>query len=206
MVFRLDSEYLNSVFKGSYTKEVVDITLAIAQKYNEENEDTCKKTINNVFLQSARNSTTSRWPKIFHQSNFNEEYNGIVHLLSRIKGLPNSHYFQTWIWWYMNIIRKGNDMIDWGEQISDAICEQLKEVRTNLKFYMTFYLVYAVASMRKFPRLSTKGDRRQTPVWDYYSKLTIANWGSHCRRVNDVLFVIWKCLFDKELQKKDFQM
>lgn len=69
----------------------------------------------------------------------------------------------------MNIIRKGNDKIDWGEKIRDAIYEQLKEVRTTLKFYMTSYLVYVAASMRQFSGLSTKGDRRKTAIWDYYS-------------------------------------
>lgn len=135
VVIRLDSEYFNSIFKGSYTEEVVDITLASAHKWYEVNEDKCKKKINNVFLQSAINCTTSHWPKLFHRSDFTEEYNDIVTLLSQIKGLPDSHYFQTWMCWYMNIIRKGNDKIDRGQQISDAICKQFKEVRTTLKLY-----------------------------------------------------------------------
>lgn len=82
MVIRLDSEYFNSLFKGSYTEEVVDITLVSAQNYYEENEDNYKKTINNVFMQSSQNSTTFRWSKFFHRSDFNEEYNDIVTLLS----------------------------------------------------------------------------------------------------------------------------
>lgn len=90
----------------------------------------------------------------------------------------------------MNIIRKGNDKIYQGEQISDVICDQLKEIRTTLKFYMTSYLVCATASMRQFPGLSTKGDRRQTLVWDYYSQLTIINWRSHFCRVNDAFFAV----------------
>lgn len=98
------------------------------------------------------------------QNIFIEEYNDMVTFLSQVKGLPDSHYFQPWMCWYMNIIRKGNDRIDWGEQISDAIFNQLKEARTTLKFYVTSYLVYVVASMRQFPGLSTKGDRRQTLV------------------------------------------
>lgn len=67
-VIHLYSEYFNSILKGSYTKEVVGITLTSAHKWYKEYEDKCKKTINNVFLQTARNSTTSHWPKLFHRS------------------------------------------------------------------------------------------------------------------------------------------
>lgn len=94
VVIRLDSKYFNSIFKGSYTEEVVDITLASAQKWYEENEDKRKKIINKVFLQSARNSTTSCCPKLFHRSDFTQEYNDIVTLLPWIKGLLDSHFFK----------------------------------------------------------------------------------------------------------------
>lgn len=104
--------------------------------------------------------------------------------------------------YYTSIIRKGNTKIDWGEQISDALCAQLKEVKTTLKFYMTSYLVNAAASMRQYPSLSTKSDKRLVHVWNYYDQLTIKNQGSHFRRVNDAFFFVWKCMFDKDLQKK----
>lgn len=78
VVIHLDSEYFNSIFKGSYVEEVMDITPTRAHKWYEENEDKCKKTINNVFLQTATNSTTSHWPKFFHRSDFTMEYNVIV--------------------------------------------------------------------------------------------------------------------------------
>lgn len=92
--------------------------------------------------------------------------------------------------YYMKIIRKGVARIDWGEQISDALCAQLKEVKVTLKFYMNSYLVYAVASMRQYPSLSTKGDRRLVPVREYCDQLTIKNQGSHYRRVNDAFFAV----------------
>lgn len=52
-VIHLNSEYFNSVYKGSYTEEVVDINQGRAQKWYEENDNKCKKTINNVFLSSS---------------------------------------------------------------------------------------------------------------------------------------------------------
>lgn len=67
---------------------------------------------------------------------------------------------------------------------------------------MTSYLVYAIASMRQYPGFSTKDDRRLVPVWDNYYQLIIDNQRSHFRRVNDVAFVVWKCMFDKGLKKK----
>lgn len=193
---------LDSVFKGSPVEEVVDISQESAQEYYEKNEVKCKKAINIVYLSTARNSTTSQWPKYFHRSDFNEEYNDMVTVLAWVKGLNDSHYFQNSMCYYMNIIRKGDAKIDWGEQISDALCAQLKEVKVTLKLYMTSYLLYAAASMKQYPGLSTKGDRRLVPVREYYDQLTIKNQGSHFRRVNDAFFDVWKCMFDKILQKK----
>lgn len=99
----------------------------------------------------------------------------------------------------INIIRKGATRIDWGEQISDVLCAQLKEVKVTLKFYMTSYLVYVAASMKQYLGLSIKGDRRVVPVWEYYDQLTIKNQGNHYRRVIDAFFAVWKCIFDKGL-------
>lgn len=126
----------------------------------------------------------------------------MVTMLSRVRGLKDSHYFQSWMCYYMKIIRKGAARIDWGEHISDALCAHLKEVKVTLKFYMISYLVYEAASMRQYPGLSTKGDRRLVPVWEYYDQLTIKNQGSLYRRVNDAFFAVWKCMFDKGLQKR----
>lgn len=67
---------------------------------------------------------------------------------------------------------------------------------------MTSYLVYAAASMRQYLGLSTKGERRLVPVWEYYDQLMIKNQGNHFRRVNDSFFAMWKCMFDKSLQKE----
>lgn len=118
----LDNVFFNSVFKGSLVEEVADITQESAQEYYEKNNDKCKKVINIVFLSAARISLTSRWPKGFHRSDFNEEYNDMLTMLSRVRGLKDSHYFQNWMCSYMKIIRKGVTRIDWGEQISDALC------------------------------------------------------------------------------------
>lgn len=148
VIMTLDSVFFNSIFKGSLAEEVANISQESAQEYYEKHEDKCKKVINIVYLSTARSSLTSRWPKSFHRSDFNKEYNDMVTMLSRVRGLKDSHYFQSWTIYYMNIIRKGAARIDWGEQINDVLCAQLKEVKVTLKFYMTSYLVYAATSMR----------------------------------------------------------
>ncbi|XP_059064729.1 uncharacterized protein LOC131856815 [Cryptomeria japonica] len=58
-----EDDMQDCVFKGSPVEEVADITQENAQEYFEKNEVKCKKVINTVFLSTARNSTTSRWPK-----------------------------------------------------------------------------------------------------------------------------------------------
>lgn len=105
----------------------------------------------------------------------------------------------------MNIIRKGVAKIDCSEQISDVLCAQLKEVKITLKFYMTAYLVYATTSMKQYPGLSTKGDKRLVPVWEYYDQLTIKNQGNHFRRVNELsLLYVSVCLI-KACRRKSRQ-
>lgn len=88
----LDSEFFNNVFKGPIFDEVLDITPASAKDHYEKNMNKCKKTINIIFFQTARASTTLRWPKFFHRSDFNE-YNDMATLLERVKGILDSHHF-----------------------------------------------------------------------------------------------------------------
>ena len=64
---------------------------------------------------------------------------------------------------------------------------------------MNSYLVYIVAAMGFFSGLSTKGDRLQVPVWEYYDQITLANNKFHYKRVQDAFFGHYRCLFDKQL-------
>lgn len=54
VVICLDSEFFNSVFKGSSREEVVDITPTSAYTNYEENMNKCNKNINTIFLQTAQ--------------------------------------------------------------------------------------------------------------------------------------------------------
>lgn len=69
-----------------------------------------------------------------------------------------SSNFKDWMYEYIWIIRRKKAHIDWGTQINDEIHEQLINVTTTLKLYMTSYLVFVAAVMRQFLRLSTKGN------------------------------------------------
>lgn len=88
----------------------------------------------------------------------------MITFLSKVKGFPKSSTFHDWMYEYIRIIRRQKVHIDWGKQISDEIHEQLINAPSTLKFYMTSYLVYAVAVMRQFSGLSTKGNRMMVPV------------------------------------------
>lgn len=67
---------------------------------------------------------------------------------------------------------------------------------------MTSYLVYAVASMRNFPILSTIGDKRKVLVYEYFTQLTLKESIFYFRRVNDTFFAHYMFLFNKDLQNK----
>lgn len=147
VVMTFDSVFFNNLFKGLKGVEVANITMDSAQAYYENHIDKCKKTINIVFLSTSCDTTVTMWPMYFHRSDFHE-YNDMITILARVKGLRDSHHFQEWMCDYMKIIRKGTTKIDWGEKIDDALCIRLKEVKTSLKLYMTSYLVYVATSMR----------------------------------------------------------
>lgn len=110
--------------------------------------------MNDSWLKTPR-PTIYRWPKTLHCSDFIKEVNDSITLLNKVKGLLGSNIYHEWLYQYIHVIRKNKE-----KQISDALCDQLIKVLTTLKFYMTSYLVYVAPSMRHFPSLSTKGDRR----------------------------------------------
>ena len=63
-----------------------------------------------------------------------------------------------------------------------------------MAFYMNSYLVYIVAAMGSFFGLSSKVDRLQVPIWDYYDQITLANSKFHYRRVQDAFFQTFQVL------------
>ena len=77
-----------------------------------------------------------------------------------------------------------------GELISTALCEQLLNVGSSASFYMKSYLVYIVASMGSFSKISTKGDKLQVPIWEYYDQITYLHRKYHYRRVQDAFLDI----------------
>ena len=100
---------------------------------------------------------------------------------------------------FMFQIIENKEHIFWGELISTALCQQICNVGTSVPFYMNSYLVYIAAAIGSFSGLSTKGDRLQVPVWEYYDQITLANSKYHYRRVQDAFFGHYRCLFDKQL-------
>lgn len=141
----------------------VEISKESAQENYDKDSDSAKRMINSKWLKAPRPGVT-RWPKNPPHSDFIEEVNDLITLLSRVHALPTLFYFEDWMYVYIKIILKGKQQVFWGEKISNFLHEQLNQVHTTHKFYMTSYLVYVATSMRNFLGLTIEGDRKITQV------------------------------------------
>ncbi|KAH9293560.1 hypothetical protein KI387_041236, partial [Taxus chinensis] len=99
------------------------------------------------------------FPRIIPRSDFIQEINDIITLLSWVFGLPESNVFQGWMYQFMVTIKKNQQGIDWGTLISNEIDSQMTTVLSTGKFYMSSYVTYAAAGMRNYPGLDTKGSK-----------------------------------------------
>ena len=79
-------------------------------------------------------------------------------LLSRVMGLPVAGHLVPFMVNFIKTIRHAKIPLDWATTLSENLCEQLKTVKDNKKFYMTFYMVYLlVARATNYPKLYKKG-------------------------------------------------
>lgn len=160
---RLDLDLFDIVFKVPNMEKYKNISIQQGREAYNKDQNKYKKLINTQWLKTLR-PNISRWPISLPRSDFKEDVRYMITLLSRVKGLLVSSNFQEWMYEYIKIIKRKKKHVDWGTQISDEIHEQLINVQSTLKFYMTSYLVYVVAIVRQFPGLSTEGNRNVVPV------------------------------------------
>jgi len=81
----------------------------------------------------------------------------MIVLLHRVMGDEKVANFEMWMFLFVNVICAGNQFIDWGSIISDNLHYQLTNFELNEHFYMSSYLFYAIACMKSWPGLATKG-------------------------------------------------
>lgn len=92
IVIKLDAETIDKIFKVPAALVYVDITMKGAlDHYNQKRLD-CIRHINSKWLKTSR-TCFSRWPKLY-RSDFIEEINDMIKLLSRIMGLKQSNVFE----------------------------------------------------------------------------------------------------------------
>ena len=89
---------------------------------------------------------------------FNEDISAMVVLLNRVVGNQTAEDFQDWMFLYISTITTGKQFIDWGEMISDVLHHQLTGFNAGQGFYMSSYLMYAIASMKSWPGLNPYGE------------------------------------------------
>lgn len=111
-------------------------------------------------------------PQNLYQSDFMEEVNDLMILLSRVMGLPTSSVFEEWMWYFVEKIPRGETKFHWAKMIIDNIHNQFIVVKKIKEFYMNSYVVYLLEV--NFPykgincvdELGTK--KGKTPSYDCY--------------------------------------
>lgn len=88
----MNEDFIDSLFKCPSIRQYADIDIKSVEAYYEKHSEKCMRNINDNRLKTPR-PTISRWPKTFPQSDFKEEVNDFITLLSRVKGLPTSNTY-----------------------------------------------------------------------------------------------------------------
>ncbi|KAH9323931.1 hypothetical protein KI387_018570 [Taxus chinensis] len=200
VIIKLDGGYFDDLLKLPNFEEYGDVDLKSAQKSWDNDQEDCIKHVNKKFLIKAK-PAVSRFPRLVPRSDFIQEINDIITLLSRVFGFPESNVFQGWMYQFMVIIKKNQQGIDWGSLISNEIDSQMTTVLSTGKFYMSSYVTYAAAGMRNYPGLDTKGNKTVEHIYRYFPQLTRKGSEDQFRRVNDAFFYENICRLNLELRK-----
>lgn len=84
-----------------------------------------------------------------YRSDFVEETNDLVTLLSNVIFLPTSSLFKEWMFYLIEEILQGEAKFHYTKIISENLHNQFVVVKKTSDFYMTFYLVNLLTM--KFP-------------------------------------------------------
>ena len=98
----MDRDVIEQIFIFPQNSECVDLSKEMSlQLWNQRKRDYQGHT-NDELLENKR-SNFSKWPKTLHKSDFKQEINDLITLLSGFCGLTESDKFEPWM--YKSIIR-----------------------------------------------------------------------------------------------------
>jgi hypothetical protein len=135
-----------------------------------------QRVINKTWMLEPRGSYKGI-PKTLYKSDFVEEFNDLVTLLSRVIGIPISWDFEDWMWYFVDKILCGDATFSWPKIINNNLHEKMMALKPKDKpiFYMTSYVVYFLEVKYPIKGLITKGEleskKVQTMVHDHYPQL-----------------------------------
>lgn len=90
-------------------------------------------------------------------------------------GFPTATFLENWMFYFMEEIFGEKARFHWAKMIRDNIHNHFMEVKKNLCFYMTSYLVYLLAVNFPYKGLFYAGElgtkKGQLKVYDCYPKI-----------------------------------
>lgn len=91
-LIKLHDDFFDTIFKCPPIDQYANIDMQSTVTYYDNNSDKCEKNINDNCLKTPR-PTIERWPKTLPRSDFIEEVNDLITLLSRVKWHPTSNTY-----------------------------------------------------------------------------------------------------------------
>ena len=87
-----------------------------------------------------------RHSKVITKDHMKPHIHDLVVLLHCVKGSADVSLFEEWMFRYVEIILKGEQWMDWVENIATSLRTQLKNAKESCEgFYMASYLTYCIA-------------------------------------------------------------
>lgn len=167
-------EAIGDAFNIPFLDNPIETTIDEAQVAYDMNPAKCRTLINEEWYKERR-PPSIRIGKKTPRSDFHNEHGDMVTLLSWVMGLPQSNFFEEWMFYFTEQVFAGKSKFDWAQIISDNIHTQLVKLKEKRHFTMTSYLVYMFARHQPLPRLIKKGEIENRPnqvkVYDYYPQL-----------------------------------
>ena len=97
---------------------------------------------------------SSRFPKIITKDHMKPRIHDLMVLLHWVKGFVDFFLFENWMYHYIEIILKGEYLLDWEKLIASSLRNQLKQSKVSREdFYMSSYLTFCIVCVSNITSL-----------------------------------------------------
>lgn len=187
ILLSINKALMQSAFGIPVKEEYCDIDVSSSTSMFNKKKTLRREDMQRTWFQTPC-SKKSKMPRTLFGTNLRREIVDILALLLRLKGKEEILDFIEHHFFLVQAICAEVMQIDWAQIICDELASWLNSAKAFEQFYMSSYLIYALATNHLWPGLPNIEDYDEnTRVYEFYTHLQLQRSFKDYVKVNDAL-------------------